>query len=96
MYGRLSRAADAVGEEEVEHGHEEHAEGTAALLELLECKGVTTKKFDDALEKLSAYVNHHIAEEELTILGPALADVPEKRRREVGAARLKALSLIHL
>lgn len=84
-YEKLTQAAADVGQHEVEHGHEEHAEGTAALLELLECKGVTTKKFEDALEKVSAYVNHHFAEEELTILGPAIATVPEQTRRSIGA-----------
>lgn len=90
VYGRLVASADEVGPEEAEHGHEEHAEGLAALLELMECKGLTTKKFEDALEKLSAYINHHFAEEEITILGPALRDLPEKRRREIGAAWLAA------
>ncbi|QQS02470.1 MAG: hemerythrin domain-containing protein [Austwickia sp.] len=90
VYGRLQASADDVGQEEVEHGHEEHAEGLAALLELMECKGLTTKKFEDALEKLSAYINHHLAEEEVTILGPALREVPEKRRRDIGAAWLAA------
>lgn len=85
VYGRLKRTAADVGQEEVEHGHEEHAEGMAALLELLECKGLATKKFEDAVEKVSAYVNHHFAEEELSIIGPALRSVPEQTRRAIGA-----------
>ncbi len=85
VYGTLKRSAPEVGEHEVEHGHEEHAEGTAALLELLECKGANTKKFEDALEKVSSYVNHHFAEEELTILGPVMKTVPEQTRRTIGA-----------
>lgn len=85
VYGKLKRSAADVGQHEVEHGHEEHAEGTSALLELLECKGLKTKKFEDALEKVSAYVNHHFAEEEITILGPAIAGVPEQTRRAIGA-----------
>ncbi len=89
-YGKLKQAAADVGQHEVEHGHEEHAEGTAALLELLECKGLDTKKFEDALEKVSAYVNHHFAEEELTILGPAIATVPERTRRTIGGQWLAA------
>lgn len=90
VYGRLQKAAPPVTGEEVEHGHEEHAEGTAAMLELLDCKGLDTQKFEDALLKLSAYLNHHIAEEEATILGPALKDVPEKTRRDIGARWLAA------
>lgn len=94
VYGRLAAGADEVGQEEVEHGHEEHAEGTAAMLELLECKGTDTQKFEDALEKVSAYLNHHFAEEEITILGPALRDLPEKRRRDIGSAWLAARSTL--
>lgn len=89
VYGRFAAASPEVGEEEVEHGHEEHAEGHAALLELMECKGLQTQKFEDALEKLSAYLYHHIVEEEISILGPALADLSEARRREIGSAWLQ-------
>lgn len=85
VYGRLAGKAADVGEHEVEHGHEEHAEGNAALLELLECTGLDTKKFEKALEKVSSYINHHLAEEELTIIGPALASVSEATRRDIGA-----------
>lgn len=90
VYGRLRKAATPVTGEEVEHGHEEHAEGTAAMLELLDCRGLHTQKFQDALLKLSAYLSHHFAEEEATILGPALTDVPEKTRRDIGARWLAA------
>ncbi|MBW3085065.1 hypothetical protein KEM60_01257 [Austwickia sp. TVS 96-490-7B] len=94
VYGRFASAADEVGADEVQHGKEEHAEGTTALLDLLECKKTTTQKFDDAVEKLSAYLHHHIAEEEITVLGPAARDVPEQRRHEIGAAWLTARSAL--
>ncbi|MBK7722362.1 MAG: hemerythrin domain-containing protein [Austwickia sp.] len=90
VYPSLTRTTPEVGQDEVSHGREEHAEGVAALLELLECKGVETAKFEKALEKVSAYVTHHLAEEELTILGPALTSVPEKKRREIGSQWLAA------
>jgi hemerythrin superfamily protein len=78
------RRKSSVDPEEVEHGAEEHAEGHEALLALLECSGTDTQKFDDALEKLAELVNHHVTEEELTILNPAREDVPEATRLELG------------
>lgn len=90
VYPKLARRAGDVGAEEVEHGHEEHAEGTMCLLELHQAKGTSTKKFEDAVSKLSAYLAHHFVEEELTILAPAREQIAEKARREIGAAWLKA------
>ena len=45
---------------------------------MLELKGTDTQAFDDAVEELAKVVNHHLTEEELTILNPA--------REEVGRA----------
>ncbi|GAB3309816.1 cation-binding protein [Epidermidibacterium keratini] len=78
------RKRDAIGEHEEEHGEEEHAEGNEALLAVLELKGTDTQAFEDAVEKLSNVVAHHLAEEELSILNPAREELPEKRRRELG------------
>ena len=77
------KAADVTGHD-VEHGHEEHAEGNEALLAVLELKGTGTQAFSDAVEELSNLVTHHIAEEELTILAPARTEVTEKVRRDLG------------
>jgi hemerythrin superfamily protein len=84
VYPVLRRKAEEVGEHEVEHGHEEHAEGNEALLAVLELKGTDTDAFDDAVEKLSNLVAHHIAEEELTILSPARESVGPRVRAELG------------
>lgn len=84
VYPVLRRKAADIGEHEVEHGHEEHAEGNEALLAVLELKGTDTQAFDDAVEELSNLVAHHLAEEELTILNPARAEVGERVRRELG------------
>lgn len=84
VYRVLRQRAADVGEHEVEHGHEEHAEGNEALLALLELKGTDTQAFADGAEELSNLVSHHIAEEELTILSPARAEVSERVRRELG------------
>jgi len=78
------RRKDAIDDHEAEHGQEEHAEGNEKLLKLLELKGTDTQAFDDALEELAEAVNHHLTEEELTILNPARDDVSERVRADLG------------
>jgi hypothetical protein len=85
VYPKLRRKR-AIGEHEEEHGHEEHAEGNEALLALLELSGTDTQAYDDALEKLAELINHHLTEEELTILNPAREEVGERVRAELGTA----------
>ncbi len=85
VYPKLRRKG-AVGEHEAEHGEEEHAEGHEALLAVLELKGTDTQAFDDAVEELATAVNHHLTEEELTILNPAREEVGEQVRGELGQA----------
>ena len=84
VYPVLRRKSDDIGEHEIEHGHEEHAEGNEALLKVLELKGTDTQAFADAVEELSNLVAHHIAEEEITILSPAREDVGPQVRAELG------------
>ena len=83
VYPKLRRK-QAIGAHEAEHGQEEHAEGHEALLAVLELKGTDTQAFDDAVEKLTAAVSHHLAEEELTILNPAREEVGPRVRAELG------------
>lgn len=85
VYPKLRRK-DAITEHEAEHGEEEHAEGHEALLAVLELKGTDTQAFDDAVEELATALNHHLTEEELTILNPAREDVAEDVRRQLGHA----------
>ena len=85
VYPRL-RKRHAVTEHEAEHGEEEHAEGHEALLAVLELKGTDTQAFDDAVEELAKVVNHHLTEEELTILNPAREEVGDRLRGELGEA----------
>jgi hemerythrin superfamily protein len=85
VYPKLRRK-DAIGEHEAEHGEEEHAEGHEALLAVLELKGTDTQAFDDAVEELAKAVNHHLTEEELSILNPAREEVGDTVRAELGAA----------
>jgi len=88
VYPKLRRRS-AIGAHEAEHGEEEHAEGHEALLTLLELKTGATRAFSDAVEELSTVVNHHLAEEELTILNPARDEVGEQARAELGLAFAK-------
>ena len=83
VYPKLRRKG-AVGEHEAEHGEEEHAEGNEALLALLELDGTDGEEFDDAVEELAGLVNHHLTEEELTILNPAREEVDEQVLAELG------------
>jgi hemerythrin superfamily protein len=80
------RKQRAINGHEQHHGEEEHAEGNEALLAVLELKGTDTQAFDDAVEELSRLVNHHLAEEELTILNPARGEVSESARAKLGDA----------
>ena len=84
VYPKLRRH-QAVGAHEAEHGKEEHAEGNQALLAVLELDATDTEAFDEAVEKLAEVVNHHLTEEELTILNPARDEVDEATRAELGA-----------
>ena len=51
---------------------------------MLELKATDTQAFDDAVEELAKVVNHHLTEEELTILNPARDEVAEQVRAELG------------
>jgi hemerythrin superfamily protein len=85
VYPKL-RKRSAVGAHEAEHGAEEHAEGHEALLAVLELKGTNTQAFEDAVEKLSATISHHLVEEELTILNPARDELGARARGDLGEA----------
>lgn len=85
VYPRLKSKKVIDGEEE-EHGEEEHAATNEALLHLLRAKGTDTQKFEDAVEGVAEVLNHHIGEEELSILNPAREDAPEELREQLGTA----------
>lgn len=80
------RKKRAIGAHEEEHGEEEHAEITEALVAFLEAKGTDTDKYDNALEDLATVVNHHSNEEEQSIINPAREDTSEQVRAELGVA----------
>src|SRR6478736_2478256 len=84
VYPKLKRK-NAVDDDEADHGIEEHAEGNEALLAVLELKGTDTQAFEDAVEELARLVNHHLTEEELTILNPAREEVGPQVRADLGA-----------
>ena len=83
------RRKDAISEHEAEHSEEEHAEGHEALLAVLEADTLEGEEFDDLVEKLATVVNHHLTEEELTILNPAREEVATEVRDRLGAAFAK-------
>jgi Hemerythrin HHE cation binding domain len=83
VYPKLRRKK-AIGEHEAEHGQEEHAEGHEAVLAALEVSGTDSEEFDDAVEQLATTINHHLTEEELTILNPAREEVDAQVRAELG------------
>jgi hemerythrin superfamily protein len=78
------RKKDAITEHDAEHGEEEHAEGHEALLKVLEAETLEGEAFDDLVEELATAVNHHLTEEELTILNPAREEIAEDVRRRLG------------
>ena len=80
------RKKDAISDHEAEHGEEEHAEGHEALLKVLESEDLEGEEFDDLVEELATAVNHHLTEEELTILNPAREEVDPGVRERLGAA----------
>lgn len=84
------RKDDAISGHDAHHGEEEHAEGNQALLDVLEAEDTTTDEFDDLVEELAKLVNHHLTEEELTILNPAREEVSEEEKAKLGAAFTKA------
>ncbi len=88
VYPTLRRKAEDITPHEAEHGEEEHAEITEALLAFLRCAGTDTQKYDDALEELATVVNHHSNEEEQTILNPAREEVATDVREDLGVAWL--------
>ncbi|WP_353950671.1 hemerythrin domain-containing protein [Knoellia sp. S7-12] len=80
------RKKRAIGVHEEEHGEEEHAEITEAIVGFLEAKGTDTEKYDTALEELATVVNHHTNEEEQTIINPSRDDVSVEEREKLGVA----------
>lgn len=78
------RRKDAISDHDAEHGEEEHAEGHEALLKVLGADTLEGEEFDDLVEELATAVNHHLTEEELTILNPAREEVAEDVRERLG------------
>ena len=79
VYPHLKSRKVIDGEEE-EHGEEEHAATNEALLRLLRAEDTDTETFESVLEEVASVLNHHIGEEELTILNPAREEAPEELR----------------
>jgi hemerythrin-like domain-containing protein len=85
VYPQL-RKKDAIDAEEVEHSEDEHDEGNAALLALMEVEDTGSEDFSAKLHELSEALSHHLDEEERDVLNPARTDVSEEVRRQLGDA----------
>ncbi|MGJ9412832.1 hemerythrin domain-containing protein [Aeromicrobium sp. CF4.19] len=85
VYPQLKKRR-AVDADEADHGEHEHAEGNEALLAVMECASTDTQKWADAVEELSSLVNHHLVEEELTILNPAREELGPQVLGSLGEA----------
>ncbi|WP_447006005.1 hemerythrin domain-containing protein [Saccharothrix isguenensis] len=83
VYPALKRYKE-VDDHEVDHGAEEHAEGHQALLALMEVADTQSEEWESRLEELVQALNHHVDEEERTILNDTRQQVPDERREELG------------
>lgn len=83
VYPALKRYKE-VDNAEVDHGAEEHAEGHQALLALMEVEDTGSEEWESKLEELVQALNHHVDEEERTILNDARQEVSDERRDELG------------
>ena len=83
VYPALKRYKE-VDNDEVDHGAEEHAEGHQALLALMEISDTESEEWEEKLEELVEALNHHVDEEERTILNDARTEVADDRREELG------------
>lgn len=72
--------------EEQEHGDKEHAATNEALLSLLRVEDSRSQEFEEALEEVAEVLNHHIGEEELSILNPAKEDASQDLRESLAEA----------
>ncbi|HEV7906506.1 MAG TPA: hemerythrin domain-containing protein [Pseudonocardiaceae bacterium] len=89
VYPQLKRYK-RINDDEVDHGFEEHAELNQALLALMEVSDTGSDEWEDKLEQLVETANHHVDEEERTILNDAREHVSDDRRAELGEDFLKA------
>lgn len=85
VYPALRRYKNVDGDD-VDHGVHEHEEANEALLALLEVKDTGSEEWEEKFEALVTAVNHHVDEEERTLLGDMSENVAEDRRAEFGQA----------
>jgi hemerythrin superfamily protein len=80
-------AAQAGGEEEVEHSQEEHVEADQLLARLAQTDPASAE-FESVLDELVDAVTHHVEEEESTVLPGMRERLSEDRRTQLGDAFL--------
>lgn len=83
-------ARDEAGEtEEVAHSQEEHQEAER-MLERLQEMDTTSSEFDDLFQELVDAVNHHVEDEERTVLPGMRERLSDQRRHALGQTFLEA------
>lgn len=82
-------AQQEIASELVEHSQEEHIV-VEQLLERLKSTEVESTKFDTLLHQVVDAVNHHVTEEESSVLPAMREQLDERRRDELGRAFAKA------
>jgi hemerythrin superfamily protein len=82
VYPAVRQDTDA--QDKVAHSQEEHAEADQLVARLVETDA-DSPEFDQTLKELVAAVQHHIQEEEESVL-TALDELPSERQRELAAA----------
>ncbi|OZM72666.1 cation-binding protein [Amycolatopsis antarctica] len=85
VYPKLA-SRNATEDDEVEHGEEEHAEINKALLEFMEIEDLKGEDYDEALEGLVEVLNHHLNEEEQSVLNDARRNLDANTRERLGVA----------
>jgi hemerythrin superfamily protein len=82
-------AAQEIASDLVEHSQEEHI-AVEQLLERLKSTGVESTKFDTLLQQVVDAVNHHVEEEESSVLPAMREQLDDRRRDELGQAFAQA------
>lgn len=77
--------AEAHETEEIAHSQHEHEEAEELLMKLTETDP-ESPQFDTALQKLVDAVNHHVEEEESTVLPGMRTRIDDARRRRLGVS----------
>lgn len=77
---------EAGEEEETEHSSEEHGQAEKLLENLRTVSDTSSKKFDEQLQQFVDAVNHHVQDEENSVLPGIRERLSDDRRQDLGRA----------